>query len=146
MDNPTGRVLAVDLEKSRPSATVEVLSAISCERCASGKGCGAGLLGTSRGSRSVEALIAPGIAVSVGDDVSIEMAPHRLLRAALAVYGLPLGGALLGAGMAYLSGLSDLQSAVAGLGGIAAGFLLARRQLGDCEFTPTIVDRLPKSV
>ncbi len=141
MDNPRGRVLAVYLSTATPSARVEVTSALRCERCAAGKGCGAGLFGASGGSRSIEARIAPGIAVDVGDDVSIEMAPHSLLRAALLVYGLPLAGALLGAGVAHALGLTDLGAGLAGLGGIAAGFVLARRRLGNCEFTPTIVAR-----
>lgn len=144
MDNPHGRVLAVDLAKTPPSAKVEVTSAVSCERCAAGKGCGAGLIGASGGNRSIEARIAPGITVDIGDEVSIELAPRNLLHAALVVYGLPLGGALLGSGVAYSLGLADLHAALAALGGIVAGFLVARRRLGACEFNPTIVDTVAK--
>ncbi len=144
MDNPQGRVLAVDFATAPPSATVEVTSAVVCERCASGKGCGAGLLGTSGGNRSIEARIAPGVAIDIGDEVSIDLAPRNLLHVALVVYGLPLGGALLGAGIAYAIGLADLHAALASLGGIVAGFLLARQLLGNCDFTPTIVDTVAK--
>lgn len=144
MDNPRGRVLAVDLAKAPPAARVEVTSAVSCARCAAGKGCGAGLFGPAGSGRSIEARIAPGVTVDIGDEVSIELAPPGLLRVAMIVYGLPLCGALLGAGAAYVFGLADLQAALAALGGIVAGFLVARQRLGGCEFKPTIVDTVPE--
>jgi len=146
MENPRGRVLAVDLEKPLPSAEVEVATAFSCARCKSGKGCGAGLLGGNGKSRRIDAHIATGVAVHEGDEVRIELAPRHLLNAALIVYGMPLAGAVFGAAIAYTAGLADLYAAIAGLGGIAAGIALARRRLrttkGLCEFTPTIVERL----
>ncbi len=75
--------------------------------------------------------------------MSIELAPRHLLNAALVVYGLPLGGALFGAVIAYSLGLGDLYAAIAGLAGIAAGIAIARRRAArdQCQFTPTIVAR-----
>ncbi len=141
MENPRGRVVTVS--KDTPSAVVEVITAISCARCAAGKGCGAGLAGGGRKSRRIEAHIALGLDVREGDEVSIELAPRHLLNAALLVYGMPLGGALLGAVIAYSLGFGDLHAAVAGLLGIAAGIAVARRRAGreQCRFTPTIVAR-----
>lgn len=146
MENPRGRVLAVYLDKPVPSAEVEVASAFSCARCKAGKGCGAGLLGDNRKSRRIDAQVATGVTVQEGDEVRIELAPRHLLNAALIVYGVPLVGAMSGAALAYIAGLTDLFAAIAGLAGLGAGVAVARRRLratqGLCEFAPTIVERL----
>ncbi|MGB5448698.1 MAG: SoxR reducing system RseC family protein [Woeseiaceae bacterium] len=146
MDNPRGRVIAVTGYAPAPQALVEVDASVSCARCAEGKGCGAGLLGRTSGSRRIDALIAGGLTVSEGDDVRIELAPSNLLRASMIVYGLPLSGALLGAALAYFVGLGELYAATASIGGILAGLVLARLRLRktSClrQFTPTIVERL----
>ncbi len=130
-----------------PHALVEVDASINCARCAEGKGCGAGLLGRTSGSRRVEALIASGLTVGEGDEVRIELAPNNLLQASMIVYGLPLSGAVLGAALAYFFGLGELYAAMAALGGILAGLMVARLRLqrATClrQFTPTIVERLP---
>lgn len=147
MDNPRGRVIAVTGFAPAPHALVEVDASINCARCAEGKGCGAGLLGRTSGSRRVEALIAVGLTVGEGDEVRIELAPGNLLQASMIVYGLPLSGAVLGAALAYFSGLGELYAAMAALGGIFAGLTVARLRLqrATClrQFTPTIVERLP---
>lgn len=147
MDNPRGRVIAVTGIEPAPHALVEVDASINCARCAEGKGCGAGLLGRTSGSRRVEALIASGLTVGEGDEVRIELAPNNLLQASMIVYGLPLSGAVLGAALAYFFGFGELYAAMAALGGILAGLMVARLRLqrATClrQFTPTIVERLP---
>jgi len=147
MENPRGRVINLTPSKPAPHALVEVDASISCARCREGKGCGAGLLGASQGSRRVEALIGAGLEVREGDEVRIQLAPSNLLEASLMVYGVPLAGAVLGAAIAYLAGLGDLYAALAALGGIAGGLGVARYRLraAQClrQFTPTIVERLP---
>ena len=55
MDNPRGRVIQVESSGSALLAEVEVLVESSCARCASGKGCGAGLLAGEK-KRRVQAL------------------------------------------------------------------------------------------
>ena len=149
MKNPRGRVITVaDLESS-PHAIVEVDAAVHCARCAEGKGCGAGLLGGGRGIRRVDARIGAGVTVREGDEVRIELKPSRILYASLLVYGLPLCGALAGAGIGFLAGLGELDAAGAAIVGIVAGLLVARMRLrrDDClrQFRPTIVERLPVS-
>jgi len=147
MENPRGRIIAVKRLDTSLYALVEVDASISCRRCREGKGCGAGLFGSNGKSRRFEALIGEGVDVHEGDDVRIELAPANLLQASLTVYGLPLSGAILGAVFAYLAGLAELYAAMAALGGIVAGFVVARRRLqrASCltRFTPTIVERLP---
>ena len=146
MDNPRGRVITLTDSATAPYALVEVDASVSCARCAEGKGCGAGLLGRTSGSRRVDALIANGLTVGEGDEVRIELAPSNLLQASMIVYGLPLSGAVLGAALAYFVGLGELYAATAALGGILAGLMLARLRLQktSClrQFTPTIVERV----
>jgi len=105
------------------------------------------LLGSDSGARRIDALVGTGVTVRKGDEVRIELAPSNLLQASLLVYGLPLGGAILGATLAYFADLGELYAAMTALGGIAAGFAIARARLrnSDClgQFTPTIVERLP---
>jgi sigma-E factor negative regulatory protein RseC len=146
MDNPRGRVIAVTGLEPALHALVEVDASIICPRCAEGKGCGAGLLGRTSGSQRVDALVTSDLKVREGDEVRIELASGNLLRAATIVYGLPLAGAVLGAAIAYFSGLSELYAAMAALGGTVAGLMVARLRLrrSGCfrQFTPTIVERL----
>ncbi len=146
MENPRGRVIAIERVEPSSHAVVEVDASFSCARCAEGKGCGAGLLGSNTGPRRIDALIGVGLTIREGDEVRIELAPSSLLQASLIAYGLPLSGAVLGAAFAYFSGLGELYAALSTLGGIAAGLFAARVRLRStsrlCQFTPTIVERL----
>jgi sigma-E factor negative regulatory protein RseC len=148
MENPRGTVLSVVENGPASYAIVEVSAGFRCERCESGKGCGAGLFGSRQGQRQTEALIAPGMHVSAGDRVSIELAPRNLLRASLLVYGLPLAGAVGGAALAYLSGFGDAGGAIAALAGAGAGLLAGRYRLRQAgclkDLTPSIAACLPR--
>ena len=147
MEQATGHVIALETGSTSLRAEVEVSSAVACARCASGRGCGAGLLGASEKTRRVQALIAVGVDVHEGDQVRIELSPQQLLRASWLVYGLPLVAAVIATGVAYLFGLDDFYAVVAAVVGMAAGLVVARRQLSSASclyrFTPTIVARLP---
>ena len=147
MENPRGRVISFKYSDPNMQAIVEVDATDQCKLCAEGKGCGAGLFGTSPATRRVEALIREDISVGDGDEVRIALEPRNLLRASLIVYGLPLGFAVVAAVLAYVAGLSDLSADVAALAGVAGGLLVARLQLrkSGClrEFTPTVVERIP---
>jgi sigma-E factor negative regulatory protein RseC len=146
MENPRGRVIAIEHVEPSPHALVEVDASFSCARCAEGKGCGAGLLGGNTGPRRIDALIGVGLNIREGDEVRLQLAPSRLLQASVIAYGLPLSGAVLGAAFAYFSGLGDLYAALTALVGIAAGLVAARARLRSqsrsCQFTPTVVERL----
>ncbi|MBT8103113.1 MAG: SoxR reducing system RseC family protein [Gammaproteobacteria bacterium] len=146
MENPRGRVIAVERIDVSPRAVVEVDASVACARCAAGKGCGAGLLGATGRRRRVDALIGDGVTVSRGDEVRMELAPSNILKASLIVYGLPLSGAVAGAALAYIASWGDFYAAVGALIGIVAGIVLARARLqrASClqQFTPTIVERL----
>ena len=133
-------------DRSGRSAIVEVDAVVACARCASGKGCGAGLLGSQPKDRRVEAMVADDLDVQSGDLVSIVLEPRNLLRAAVLVYGYPLSGAVLAASASLAIGLGDIASALAALSGLVAGILLAKIRLQNAaclrEFTPTVIDRL----
>lgn len=145
MENPRGRVIAVNSTAGSPHALVEVNAVVECARCAEGKGCGAGLLGSSTGSRRIDAIISAGLTVSEGDDVCIELEPKNVLRASLIVYGWPLSGAVAAALIAYGAGLGDAYAALAAIAGLSTGLVLARRQLKSprClrRFTPMVVEQ-----
>ena len=138
--------MSVSADESGTRAIVEVDSAVVCERCESGKGCGAGLLGRQPGDKRVEALVAENLSVQSGDLVSITLAPRNILRAAVIVYGYPLSGAVLAAVAAFGMGLGDVSGAISALVGLFAGILIAKVRLKNTrclrDFTPTVVSRL----
>ena len=146
MQNPQGHVVSVRSDDAGTRAIVEVDSVVVCERCESGKGCGAGLLGREPGEKRVEAVVAENLTVESGDLVSVVLAPRNILRAAVIVYGYPLFGAVSAASIVFGLGLGDVYGAIAALIGLVSGVFLARLRLGNTrclrDFTPTIVDRL----
>lgn len=146
MQNPHGQVVSVGTDSCDRTVVVAVESVVACERCASGKGCGAGLLGSQLGDKQIQATLAADLDVRIGDVVSIKLEPRHLLRAAVIVYGYPLCGAVLAAIAAFVTGLGEVAAALAALGGLVAGLLLARNRLrrSRClrDFTPTVVGRL----
>jgi len=146
MDSPRGRILSVHADAAPPYAVVEIAAAPVCARCASGKGCGAGLLAGDEQPRSVEALLAQGLAVREGDSVRVQLAPRNLLRAALIVYGLPLTGAIVASAAAWLLGASEPAAVAMALVGAGLGLLIGRLRLRQArclrEFTPTVTERL----
>ena len=146
MQNPYGRVISVNDDASGKMAVVDVESVVACERCASGKGCGAGLFGSRPGDRQVQAAIAKGLDIRNGDVVSLMLEPRNVLRAAFIVYGLPLAGAVSAVTIAFTAGLDDVTAVFMALGGLFAGIWMAkfRLQRARClrDFTPVVVDRL----
>ncbi len=131
-------------------AVVEVKVAASCPRCASGKGCGAGIF-TASGSAAqpVEASVRKGLDLSEGDVVEISLAPDNLLQAAIIVYGLPMLGAIAGATLAYAFSLRDAVAAMAALIGMAAGLVVSRWRVRQTSclrnFVPVVERRVPDS-
>jgi len=146
MQNPYGHVISISSDRSVRKVVVEVKAGIACERCASGKGCGAGLLGNQPGERHVEAIVAADSDVECGDLVSIALQPSSVLKAAVIVYGYPLAVALIGAIAAYSLGLSDIGASATALGGLIVGIIFARSRLNSAAclrtFTPMVVGRL----
>ncbi|MGI9272907.1 MAG: SoxR reducing system RseC family protein [Woeseiaceae bacterium] len=149
MDNPTGTIHSLVTDSRGRRAIVDVDVALACPRCASGRGCGAGLLGGGSRIRRVEASVNSEIALAAGDSVEIALASSNLFQAAVIVWGLPLAGGVGFAGLAYLFALGDAAAALAALVGLSLGLLLSRSYLqkGACidEFVPHVEKRLPSA-
>lgn len=146
MDNPTGKIQSLTASNGDVRAVVEVDVSTACPRCAAGKGCGAGLFTGSSRKRQVEAIVGEHLSLAEGDSVEIRLASENLLNAALIVYGIPLSGAIVAAGLAYLLQLGDSAAAFAAVLGLGFGLLIGRWQLsrGECieNFVPYVEKRL----
>lgn len=141
MITESGRVLEVEGDW----AWVACRRQVECARCAEGRGCGGGVLGRLLGDRLHKVRAATGtVAVSPGDQVVIGLGEDAVLRAAAAVYLLPLLLALAGAAIAaMLSGGGDFTA----MGGAALGLLAGlgwargygRRHARDAALQPVIL-------
>lgn len=146
MKNPRGTIVDIVRDSRGVTAVVDVDAETVCARCASGRGCGAGIFAAGGGRRRLDIAISEGLDLGTGDVVDVRLAPRNVLGAALLVYGLPLTGAALAAAVAFVFALGDAAAAVAALGGLAAGILAGRWRLRDdsclARFTPTISRRV----
>ncbi len=142
---PYGDVVAVFDQSGRQFARVRISTAIACARCEAGKGCGAGILGGGGRIREIDAELAPGLSVAVGDTVDIAMQSTRLLQAAVIAYGYPLAAGLSGAGVAMAFGADDAVAAAVTLPSLLCGYFVAKLRLatGRCAegMTPLITGR-----
>ena len=125
MITETGRILEVDGDW----AWVACQRQVECPRCAEGRGCGGGVLGKLLGDRLHKVRVATGsLPVEPGDQVRIGLGEDAVLRAAAAVYLVPLIAALAGgATVATLTGGGDLAAIVGAGAGLLAGLGWARR-------------------
>ena len=143
MDSAVGKIIAI----GPGGATIEVARTAACSRCAAGKGCGAGLLGSSRASALLEVPLSPASDLCEGDEVRLALEPAHLLRATMLVYGLPLLGIVLSltAGWLISRPLSDAVAVIYAVAGLAAGLYAGRRLLSrhECltQFIPSIEGR-----
>jgi positive regulator of sigma E activity len=125
METSRGTVVSVVRRAGATCAIVDVETA-ACPRCAAGRGCGAGLPAPRR---RVELPVDPALGLAAGDAVDLRLEPTGVLKAALIVYGGPLGGALAAAALAYGMRLDDAAAAAAALLGIGVGVLASRLRL-----------------
>ncbi len=144
MDNPTGIIQSLVSDAHGTRAVVEVDVSTACPRCAAGKGCGAGLLVGSSRLRRVEASFNADMHLAEGDNVEIALTPNNLLQAALTVYGLPMLGAVAGAGLAYVMMLGDAAAASAAILGLLGGLVAGRWRLRHAACLASFVPRIEK--
>ena len=143
MNVPRGQVVSINGDDRHRYALVDVDVSQACPRCASGKGCGAGIFSGRAPTRRVEASVPAGTALEVGDTVGLALAPQNVLLAACTVYGVPLLGAAVGVTLAYAFGFGESGAAVSALAGLAAGFWTARWRLSRrCidQFMPRVIN------
>ncbi len=131
---------------------VEVDTAVTCARCASGKGCGAGLLGSGRLPR-LRVPLAGQRPMRVGAPITLELAPGRLWTAAALAYGAPLVGMFAGALLATV--LTDRWTATGSgewpvigmaIAGIVAGIVWGRSHLRAHHCRRDFVPRVRRDV
>lgn len=143
MITETGRVLEVEGDW----AWVACRRQVECARCAEGRGCGGGVLGRLLGDRLHKVRAATGsVAVTPGDQVLIGLGEDVVLRAAAAVYLVPLLLALAGGAVATgLTAGGDLAAIIGAACGLVLGLGWARgysrRSAADASFNPVILRR-----
>lgn len=123
MIREVGRVSGV----AGPFATVATERNTSCDVCKLNGACGIALLGTFLGKPRATIRALNLAAADVGDQVEVAVDERALLRWSVAVYIVPLlsmiGSALV-AQVLFQGG--EIMTAIAGLAGLTAGFLLLR--------------------
>lgn len=133
-----GEVVAVDGETAR----IRLAPASSCQRCLSGKGCGAGVFSRLFARRTVELAVDNTIGATPGQRLLVGVTTVALTRVAARLYGAPVlafvAGVLLVTGFMPLQstgqGLDDAIVLLAGVAAAAASFAwLARRPFDGIE-------------
>ena len=143
MITETGRVLEVDGDW----AWVACRRQVECARCAEGRGCGGGVLGRLLGDRLHKLRAATGsVTVAPGDLVLIGLGEDAVMRAAAAVYLVPLLAALAGGvAAAILFGGGELVAIAGATAGLWGGFRWAsaysRRHAASTALQPVILRR-----
>lgn len=144
MIEENGRVVAVE----DGAVWVETVRQTACASCSSRSGCGHHVMDSARsGARARVRALTDGGRYRVDDQVVVGVPEGLLLRGAVLVYLLPLvllfAGALLGSQLR--TGGTDL-SAVLGLAGLTAGFLVnrwhSRRHRTDDTHHPRVMRRV----
>ncbi|HSG58310.1 MAG TPA: SoxR reducing system RseC family protein [Woeseiaceae bacterium] len=138
MDSPTGTVIGILHAADGQRVTVELDKGIVCARCASGKGCGAGLWPGSERSTQIEAVAHKRSDLAVGDTVQLKLPPSGVFAAALHAYGAPLLGVLIAVAVAQGMAFGDVEAAAASLAGLAVGSFASRLYLN----RPSCLSRL----
>jgi len=136
--------------------TVETRRASACGTCASGGGCGAGILGSLFGNRSSRIEATADMVVQPGDEVVIGLPESALLLGSFWIYLVPLllfiAGSLVGRTVAANTGGGELLVIVGGIVGGLAGFVWASarsraRQQHGSPFRPVVLKRVtPASI
>ncbi len=123
------RAIVVSLDGN--DALVESLQGGGCGNCDSENGCGSGKLSQLFCSEPRRFRVRNEANAQVGSMVQIALADGLLMRSALLVYLLPLMlllvGAVVGAGLINDGQDKDFYSALGGLTGLIAGFVIARK-------------------
>lgn len=131
----------------RDLAWVRCRAQRDCVRCAEGRGCGGGLLGKLLGDRLHLVQVTHAGDIQPGDCVRIGLPESVLLRATLAVYGMPLAGLFAGAVLAtWAGGGNEAVVILGGASGMAAGIFwmraFSRRIRGDRRYQPAVLRRV----
>ncbi|WP_029891390.1 SoxR reducing system RseC family protein [Polycyclovorans algicola] len=107
---------------------VKPFASESCARCQRGQGCGGGVIGRLVSRRRVDIAVACiGATPAVGAVVRVGVEEGALMKAALAIFALPIAGLLAAGAFAHqLLGAHDLLVAAFAAIGLIGGFLVTR--------------------
>ncbi|MEJ2577245.1 MAG: SoxR reducing system RseC family protein [Gammaproteobacteria bacterium] len=142
-----GIVTAVREGEARVDAAA---GAGGCAVCGAGGGCGTASLARFFGRRQRSLWVRNDVHAAVGDRVVIGLDEAALQRAALTAYAWPLVGLLAGSLLGDLviaPGTGELAVVIAGLTGLFAGIVVARRSAAraaaDRRTQPRVLHREP---
>jgi len=123
--------VATVLEVLESAVRVRVEGAPACPRCASGQGCGAGLLAGRRAERELTLERPAGLDLAPGDRVTLTLPGEKLLGASLLAYGLPLKALVVApvAADRLWGPFGDASLAAIGAGALVAAIVAGRRLL-----------------
>lgn len=130
-------------------AVVSARGSSGCGACASGGGCGVGVLGRLFGGRSSELEAEAPFPVEAGDEVVIGLREDALLRGSLWVYLVPLVAFILGAVVGQTvadnigagEGFAIIGALAGGLAGARLAAAHARARRDDSLYRPVILRR-----
>ena len=129
MKAPCGSVVAITVD----SVIIDVDALPACQRCARGKGCGAGLLSGDERKRRIEVPRPAEMNLAAGDRVVLELSSRTVLRAATYAYGLPLLIMMvaLGLGSSVAGPLDEVTAILLAGAGLLTGMAISRWRLSD---------------
>ena len=123
---------------------VELLRESACAGCDLSQGCGTGALGRLLGRRKRPLLVSCDRELNPGDRVVLGLPEAALVRVSLLVYGLPLLGMVIAAGVAHLwFGLSEGSVVAFAAAGFFIGFRGASRlaaELAQSHLLKAVID------
>jgi sigma-E factor negative regulatory protein RseC len=128
-------------------AWVEASRRSACDRCSLAGGCGTSVLARLFDRRTTRLRAIDPVGTRVGDWVSIGLDEGAMLRGALLVYAVPLGGLILGAVLANATlGAGDLTGLLGAGGGFLGALAWSRDRSArfryDERFHPIVLHRL----
>lgn len=121
------------LNDGQRQATIRILPASSCAKCAAGNGCGAGLFSQLLRAKKVDIKVPVNVGLSVGQRVWLCLDDQYINKQAWYWYGLPVLGFILGASLprwvfiTVENSTADILSLMAGLTVMLFCWLVARR-------------------
>jgi sigma-E factor negative regulatory protein RseC len=141
MIEETGRVVAMD-----PGlAWVETMRQSACDSCSAKSGCGHSTL-AKLGQNSVHMQALCDIDVTIGDQVVVGVPEDIMVKSSLLAYLMPLLVMMTGVLVADSLWGHDLLTALAGIGGLALGFVGLRwhfnRNQHDERYQPVVLRRI----
>lgn len=141
-----GRVLSVE----QGAVWVETIRRSACNSCQARAGCGQSLLQRlGGGARQGFIRVLDDRSCQVGDEIIIGVPENAVVRGSSLIYMVPLLALFVSALLAQAAGLGEPLIILAGISGLALGFVAIRWHTGrlssDPGFTPRVISRVGSS-